>query len=192
MRRPVESGQFTSLIFTRRCRSVGIDISMGSRGDCFDNAVLESFHASLKKDLIHRRSWPTKAEARTAVFGYIESLQPPAPRFDARDVVARGVRERNSQDRRCQSRRFAARIPQQDGIQVNVNGPSRLTTPCPPNRGRSSSERRGVKAARRNGPRERSATTTSAAIRPSDACRDATSDHDACRRAPLSPLRCRR
>jgi putative transposase len=66
--------QFTSLIFTRRCRSVGIDISMGSRGDCFDNAVLESFHASLKKDLIHRRSWPTKAEARTAVFGYIESF----------------------------------------------------------------------------------------------------------------------
>ena len=65
--------QFTSLIFTRRCRSIGIDISMGSRGDCFDNAVLESFHASLKKDLIHRRSWPTKAEARTAVFDYIEA-----------------------------------------------------------------------------------------------------------------------
>ena len=36
--------------------------------------MLESFHASLKKDLIHRRSWPTKAEARTAVFGYIESF----------------------------------------------------------------------------------------------------------------------
>jgi transposase InsO family protein len=47
---------------------------MGSRGDCFDNAVLESFHASLKKDLIHRRSWPTKTEARTAVFDYIEAF----------------------------------------------------------------------------------------------------------------------
>jgi putative transposase len=66
--------QYTSLIFTRRCRSVGIEVSMGSRGDCFDNAVLESFHASLKKDLIHRRSWPTKAQARTAVFGYIEAF----------------------------------------------------------------------------------------------------------------------
>jgi putative transposase len=66
--------QYTSLIFTRRCRSVGIDVSIGSRGDCFDNAVLESFHASLKKDLIHRRSWPTKAEARTAVFDYIEAF----------------------------------------------------------------------------------------------------------------------
>ena len=45
---------------------------MGATGSCFDNAAQESFHASLKKDLIHRRSWPTKAEARTAVFGYIE------------------------------------------------------------------------------------------------------------------------
>jgi len=67
-----QGSQYTSLVFTRRCRSVGIDVSMGSRGDCFDNAVLESFHATLKKDLIHRRSWPTKAEARTAVFDYIE------------------------------------------------------------------------------------------------------------------------
>jgi putative transposase len=66
--------QYTSLIFTRRCRSVGIDVSIGSRGDCFDNAVLESFHATIKKDLIHRRSWPAKAEARTALFDYIEAF----------------------------------------------------------------------------------------------------------------------
>jgi putative transposase len=69
-----QGGQYVSLLFTRRCRGVGIEISMGSRGDCFDNAVLESFHASLKKDLIHRRSWPTKTEARTAVFDYIEAF----------------------------------------------------------------------------------------------------------------------
>ena len=48
LRRPIEFAQYTSLIFTRRCRSVGIDVSIGSRGDCFDNAVLESFHATLK------------------------------------------------------------------------------------------------------------------------------------------------
>jgi putative transposase len=69
-----QGSQYTSLIFTRRCRAVGIDVSMGSRGDCFDNAVLESFHASLKKDLIHRSSWPTKDETRTAVFDYIEAF----------------------------------------------------------------------------------------------------------------------
>lgn len=66
--------QYTSLIFTRRCRGVGIDVSTGSKGDCFDNAVLESFHATIKKELIYRRSWPTKAEARTAVFDYIEAF----------------------------------------------------------------------------------------------------------------------
>jgi transposase InsO family protein len=61
-------------VFTRRCRGVEIEVSTGSRGDCFDNAVLESFHASLKKDLIHRRTWPTKTEARTAIFEYIEAF----------------------------------------------------------------------------------------------------------------------
>ncbi len=45
---------------------------MGSRGDCFDNAVAESFFATLKKELIHARSWPSKAELRTEVFDYIE------------------------------------------------------------------------------------------------------------------------
>ena len=130
--------QFTSLIFTRRCRSVGIDVSMGSRGDCFDNAVLESFHATLKKDLIHRPLLANQGRSQDRGLRlHRELLQPPAPPLDARDALARGVRERNSQDRRCQSRRFAARIPQQDGVQLNINGPSRLTTPCPPNRGNS-------------------------------------------------------
>jgi len=69
-----QGSQYTSLIFTQRCRSVDIDVSMGSKGDCFDNAAMESFHASLKKDLIHRQSWPTKTQARTAVFGYIETF----------------------------------------------------------------------------------------------------------------------
>jgi transposase InsO family protein len=66
--------QYTSVLFTTRCASIGVTVSNGSRGDCFDNAAIESFHASLKKDLIHRRSWPTKTEARTAVFEYIESF----------------------------------------------------------------------------------------------------------------------
>jgi putative transposase len=66
--------QYTSLAFTRRCRAVGIEISMGPKGSCFDNAVLESFHATIKKDLIHRRSWPTKADARVAIFEYIEAF----------------------------------------------------------------------------------------------------------------------
>ena len=69
-----QGSQYTSLIFTQRCRSAGLDVSMGSRGDCFDNAAMESFHATLKKDLINRRSWPTKTEARTAIFEYVEGF----------------------------------------------------------------------------------------------------------------------
>ncbi len=69
-----QGSQYTSLIFTQRCRSVDIDVSMGTKGDCFDNAAMESFHASLKKELIDRQSWATKQQARTAAFGYIEGF----------------------------------------------------------------------------------------------------------------------
>ena len=61
-----------SLAFGQQARAAGIAQSMGSRGDCFDNAVAESFFATLKKELIHGRAWPTKAELRTEVFEYIE------------------------------------------------------------------------------------------------------------------------
>jgi putative transposase len=72
LRRPVESGQFVSLAFGQQARAAGIAQSMGSRGDCYDNAVAESFSATLRKELIHGRSWPSKAELRTEVFEYIE------------------------------------------------------------------------------------------------------------------------
>ncbi len=65
-------GKYTAVLFTGRCKKAGITPSTGSKGDCFDNAVSESFHASLKKELIYRHTWPTRPEARTAVFEYIE------------------------------------------------------------------------------------------------------------------------
>jgi putative transposase len=67
-----QGGQFVSLAFGQQARAAGIAQSMGSRGDCYDNAVAESFFATLKKELIHRRSWPLKAALRTEVFDYIE------------------------------------------------------------------------------------------------------------------------
>jgi putative transposase len=67
-----QGSQYTAVLFTGRCEKAGITPSTGSKGDCFDNAVSESFHASLKKELIYRQTWPTRAEARTAVFEYIE------------------------------------------------------------------------------------------------------------------------
>jgi putative transposase len=69
-----QGSQFVSLAFGQQARAAGIAQSMGSRGDCYDNAVAESFFATLKKELIHRQSWPTKAEMRTEVFDYIETF----------------------------------------------------------------------------------------------------------------------
>jgi putative transposase len=69
-----QGSQFVSLAFGQQARAAGIAQSMGSRGDCFDNAVAESFFATLKKELIHRRAWPTRAELRTEVFDYIETF----------------------------------------------------------------------------------------------------------------------
>jgi transposase InsO family protein len=45
---------------------------VGRRGQCWDNAVSESFFATIKKELIHRRPWPTRATAHAAIFNYIE------------------------------------------------------------------------------------------------------------------------
>jgi putative transposase len=67
-----QGSQFVSLAFGQKARAAGIAQSMGSKGDCFDNAVAESFFATLKKELINRRSWPTKAELRSELFDYIE------------------------------------------------------------------------------------------------------------------------
>jgi transposase InsO family protein len=63
-----------SLAFGRAARQVEIAVSMGSRGDSFDNAVAETFFATLKKELVNRRSWPSRPELRSAVFEYIEAF----------------------------------------------------------------------------------------------------------------------
>ena len=77
--------QYTAVLFGKRCAKAGIEISMGSVGDCYDNAVCETFHATIKKEKIYRQSWPTRAEARTAIFELHRGLvQPAAPALHAR------------------------------------------------------------------------------------------------------------
>ena len=67
-----QGSQYVSLAFGQQARDAGIAVSMGSKGDCYDNAVAESFFATLKKELVNRRSWPTRRELGAAVFEYIE------------------------------------------------------------------------------------------------------------------------
>jgi putative transposase len=69
-----QGSQYVSLAFGRAAREAGIAVSMGSRGDAYDNAVAETFFATLKKELVNRRSWPTRPELQSAVFEYIEAF----------------------------------------------------------------------------------------------------------------------
>jgi putative transposase len=69
-----QGSQYVSLGFGQAACDAGIAISMGSRGDAYDNAVAESFFATLKKELIHRQSWTTRRELSSAVFEYIEAF----------------------------------------------------------------------------------------------------------------------
>jgi Integrase core domain len=72
LRRPVESAQYTSLAFGRRLQQAGLVASMGTVGDALDNAVAESFFATLECELLDRHAWPTRQGLRTAVFDFIE------------------------------------------------------------------------------------------------------------------------
>jgi putative transposase len=59
LRRPVEPGQYTSYAFGKRCREMNVMPSMGSIGDAFDNAMAESFFATLEKEVLDRRRFKT-------------------------------------------------------------------------------------------------------------------------------------
>jgi putative transposase len=69
-----QGSQYVSLAFGRAAGQAGIAVSMGSRGDAYDNAVAETFFATLKKELVNRRPWPSRLELQTAVFEYIEAF----------------------------------------------------------------------------------------------------------------------
>ena len=63
-----QGSQYTSIAFGNRCKEMGVRPSMGSVDDAYDNAMAESFFATLECELIARRTWRTKTEARLAVF----------------------------------------------------------------------------------------------------------------------------
>ncbi len=64
--------QYASTDFQQALRKQGIVCSMSGAGNCYDNAVVESFFALLKRERVHRQHYQTRAEARTDIFQYIE------------------------------------------------------------------------------------------------------------------------
>jgi putative transposase len=64
--------QYTSTDFAALARANGVILSVSRKGECWDNAVAESFFATIKRELINDRAWPTRAGLHRAVFDYIE------------------------------------------------------------------------------------------------------------------------
>jgi putative transposase len=86
--------QYTSIAFGRRCKEAGIRPSMGSVGDCYDNAMCESFFATLECELLDRCSFKTRHEAGLAVFDFIEGWYNPRRRHSALGYLSPNTYER--------------------------------------------------------------------------------------------------
>lgn len=66
--------QYTSALYRQQLSDLGVTVSMSRRGNCWDNAVAESWFATYKLELVHRRRWATRAELHAATFEYIETF----------------------------------------------------------------------------------------------------------------------
>ena len=93
--------QYTSLAFGTRCQQAGIRPSLGSVGDCYDNALMESFFATLECELVAREHWRTHAQARTAVFAYLETFYNPRRRHSSLGYLSPAEFERRAQQTTC-------------------------------------------------------------------------------------------
>ena len=83
MHPPVEPSQFTSWAFTENVRRYGLLGSMGTIGDCYDNAPMESFWGSMQIELLNRQRWVTVVELSAAMADYIENFYNPARRHSS-------------------------------------------------------------------------------------------------------------
>ena len=88
--------QYTSIAFGSRCHEAGVRPSMGSVGDCYDNAMCESFNATLECELLVRHRFKNPREAALAVFDYIEGFYNPRRRHTAIGNISPAEYERRS------------------------------------------------------------------------------------------------
>ena len=79
-RNPLHVGTYMSISFGSRCREAGIRPSMGSVGDCYDNAMCESWNATLECELLVKRRFKNQREASIAIFDFIEGWYNPRRR----------------------------------------------------------------------------------------------------------------
>lgn len=83
-----QGSQYTSVAFGARCRAAGVRPSMGSRGDAYDNSLCESFFATLEWELLDQHRFETQAQAKMAVFEFIEGWYNPHRRHSGIDYLS--------------------------------------------------------------------------------------------------------
>jgi putative transposase len=103
-----KGSQYTSIAFGQRCEQAGVRPSTGRTGTCFDNAITESFFASLECELIDRRTFHTRSEAERALFSYIEGFYNPRRRHSANDQLSPAEYERRHALKNAQDLDYAA------------------------------------------------------------------------------------
>lgn len=106
--------QYTAIDFGRRCREANVRPSMGSVGDCYDNAMCESFFATLECELLDRVTLRTPAEARTAIFDFIEGWYNPTRRHSSLDYESPLTFERRHAEVAAERSRTGGADPRRD------------------------------------------------------------------------------
>jgi putative transposase len=125
-----QGSQYTSIAFGERCKKMGVRPSMGTVGDAYDNAMAESFFATLECELIDRRSWQTKTEARLALFTYIEGWYNPRRRHSALGQTSPANFERKHIDKtRSQPSRDEHGIPTVGSCVASATPPVDIPAP---------------------------------------------------------------
>jgi transposase InsO family protein len=94
--------QYTSAQYRRLADRHGVRLSVGRRGQCWDNAVAESFFSTIKTELLDRRAWPTRAAAHKAIFNWIEGWYNTRRRHSTLDYLSPAA--------------YEARLTQQPGL----------------------------------------------------------------------------
>jgi putative transposase len=115
-----QGSQYTSIEFGRRCRDAGVRPSMGSVGDAYDNAMCESFFATLECELLDRQRFKTQAEARSTVFTFIEGFYNPRRRHSSIEYLSP-----IDYERRHQATAIDPGAPQRAAVLVPVKDASR-------------------------------------------------------------------
>lgn len=119
--------QYTSIAFGKRCRQLRVRPSMGSVGDCFDNATAESFFATLECEVLDRQRFRTREEARRAIFSWIEGWYNPHRRHSSLGYLSPATYEHSRVVRAKRNKSASARCRGQTALRVLISGKAKRT-----------------------------------------------------------------